>query len=174
MMYLWLNKYKNNLLYITLIVLLNAIFARLPLMMLWGCEFSPLDFTVGIVYVTRDFAQREVGHKVIVSMFIGGILSYFLSNKLIAVASLSSFVIAELVDWSVYTFTKRPLSKRILFSASLSSPVDSIVFLAIVNQLNYLGVIILTVAKLAGVLALWFTWRCKSIDVLEMPAERVS
>ncbi|MGF1461587.1 MAG: VUT family protein [Maricaulaceae bacterium] len=40
-----------------------------------------------------------------------------------------AFAISEIVDWAVYTFTKRPLSQRILLSSAFSAPIDSTVFL---------------------------------------------
>ncbi|MES2999001.1 MAG: hypothetical protein V4700_06785 [Pseudomonadota bacterium] len=151
--------YKCSVTYIILIVLLNTLFVYIPLMNVFGSEVSPMDWTVGIVYILRDFAQRELQHKVIVAMLIGSILSYGLADKTMAIASMSAFLIAEFIDWAVYTFTRRPLSQRILWSASLSSPIDSGVFLAIVHQFNWLGVTILSLAKIAGVFVLWTVWR---------------
>lgn len=153
--------YKYSLTYIVLIVLINTLFSYIPLTNVHGSEVSPMDWTVGVVYVLRDFAQRELRHKVIFAMFIGSILSYGLANKAMAIASMSAFLIAEFIDWAVYTFTRRPLSQRILWSASLSSPIDSAVFLAIVNQFNWLGVTILSLAKIAGVFIVWYWWRAR-------------
>ncbi|MDQ8039493.1 MAG: hypothetical protein REH83_03705 [Rickettsiella sp.] len=151
--------YKYSLTYIVLIVLLNTLFSYIPLTNVFGSEVSPMDWTVGVVYVLRDFAQRELRHKVIFAMFVGSILSYCLADKTMAIASMSAFLIAEFIDWAVYTFTRRPLSQRILWSASLSSPIDSGVFLIIVNQFNLLGVTILSLAKIAGVFIVWSVWR---------------
>ena len=154
-----LKNYKYSLTYIALIVLLNTLFTYIPLANIFGSEVSPMDWTVGVVYVLRDFAQRELRHKVIFAMFIGSILSYGLASKAMAIASMSAFLIAETIDWVVYTFTRRSLSQRILWSASLSSPIDSAVFLAIVNQFNWLGVAILSLAKIVGVFIVWYVWR---------------
>lgn len=156
-----INCYKYSLAYIALIVLLNTLFAMIPLTEIAGSEVSPMDWTVGVVYVLRDFAQRELQHKVIIAMCIGSIVSYFLADKTIALASISAFLVAELVDWAVYTFTRRPFVQRILWSASLSAPVDSGVFLYIIDQLNALGVIILSLAKIVGVLIVWYGWRLR-------------
>ena len=167
-----LKNYKYSLTYIVLIVLLNTLFAYIPLTNVLGSEVSPMDWTVGVVYVLRDFAQRELHHKVIFAMFIGSILSYGLASKAMAIASMSAFLIAETIDWAVYTFTRRPLSQRILWSASLSSPIDSAVFLAIIHQFNYLGVAILSLAKIAGVFIVWTVWRARErrIPVEEKPS----
>ncbi len=151
--------YKYNIAYVILIILLNTLFVYVPLMQIVNIEISPMDWTVGIVYVLRDFAQRELEHKVIFTMFAGSLISYVLASKVIAIASMSAFLIAELVDWSVYTFTKRPLSQRILWSAMLSAPIDSSVFLWIIHQLNWLGILILSLAKIIGVFIVWCGWR---------------
>lgn len=151
--------YKYSLAYIVLIVLLNTLFAYIPLIQIVGTEISPMDWTVGVVYVFRDFAQRELAHKVIFAMLIGSLLSYSLAGKNLAIASMSAFLIAEFVDWSVYTLTKRSLSQRILWSASLSAPIDSIVFLWLIQQFNWLAVLVLSLAKMVGVLIVWYGWR---------------
>lgn len=155
----WIFKYKYNIAYIILIVLLNTLFAYVPLIQIFSTEISPMDWTVGIVYVLRDFAQRELEHKVIFAMFIGSLISYVLAGKNLAIASMSAFLIAECIDWSVYTFTKRSLSQRILWSASLSAPIDSSVFLWIIHQLNWLAVLVLSLAKIVGVVIVWYGWR---------------
>ncbi|WP_010598871.1 hypothetical protein [Rickettsiella massiliensis] len=162
--------YKYSFVYVALIVLLNTLFARIPLMQIAGSEVSPMDWTVGVVYVLRDFSQRELHHKVILAMLVGSVLSYFLADKTIALASVSAFLVAEFIDWAVYTFTRRPLSQRILWSASLSAPVDSSVFLWIVDQLNGLGVVILSLAKIVGVLAVWYWWRLREQRSKSEPA----
>jgi uncharacterized PurR-regulated membrane protein YhhQ (DUF165 family) len=155
-------RYQSTLIYIVCIVSLNSLFAAVPLITVWGAEVSPMDTICGVIYVLRDFVQREIGHNVIFAMLIGGILSYFLADHTVAIASISAFFVGEIIDWGVYTFLKRPLSERILFSATLSSPFDSAVFLAIVNQLNWLGMVVLTSAKLLGVLAIWYLWKLQA------------
>ena len=140
-------------------------------MQIFSTEISPMDWTVGIVYVLRDFAQRELEHKVIFAMFIGSLISYVLAGKDLAIASMSAFLIAEFVDWSVYSFTKRPLSQRILWSASLSAPIDSSVFLWIIHQLNWLAVLVLSLAKIVGVFFVWYGWRSRERRTLATDIE---
>lgn len=157
----WVLNYKYSITYIILIVLLNTLFTFIPLTHVFSADVSPMDWTVGIVYVLRDFAQRELQHKVIFAMFIGCILSYGLAGKAMAIASVGAFLIAEFIDWGVYTFTRRSLSQRILWSAGLSAPVDSSVFLMIIHQFNWLAMMILSFAKIVGVLIVWYGWRAR-------------
>ena len=93
-------------------------------------RFSPISIFVGIVYILRDFAQREVGRKkVLIAMGVAAILTYYLADPALAIASITAFIFGELIDWIVFTFTHLKLSKRILLSNIIALPVDIIVIL---------------------------------------------
>lgn len=94
-----------------------------------GVALHPMTMVTGMVFVIRDFVQREMGHKVLILMAIAVAWSFFYSWPVIALASGIAFAVSELVDWMVYTFTKYRLSTRILISSALASPVDTTVFL---------------------------------------------
>jgi queuosine precursor transporter len=141
--------------YIGFVVLLNTLFVYLPMSSFYGHEFTYADFAVGGIYVVRDLAQRAIGHKVIFAMIIAAVLCYVLADKQIALASFSAFAIGETVDWAIYTYTKKPLSQRILLSASVSSPIDSAVFLAMLGRLAPFEFILMTVIKIAGAIFVW-------------------
>lgn len=147
--------------YIICIVLINYAFSLLPIYTVHGCDISPMDPVAGIIYLFRDFAQRELGHKVFIAMIIGAIISYLLATPMIALASISAFAAAEIIDWAIFTFTQKPLSKRLLWSASLSAPIDSAIFLAMINRYNFLAVVVMTASKIAGILVMLSIWRRK-------------
>lgn len=151
--------YKSTLTYIILIIVLNKLFVMAPLFVLFNELISPIDFSVGMVYIFRDFAQREIGRYVIIAMLFAGYLSYVLANETVAFASLSAFLIGEFIDWGIFTYTNKPLSQRLVLSASLSAPVDSFVFLSLLGRVNWLSMIIMTSTKVLGVLAVWAVWR---------------
>lgn len=94
-----------------------------------GIALHPMTMVTGMVFVIRDFVQREMGHKVLILMGIAVAWSFFYSWPVIALASGVAFAISEMVDWMVYTFTKYRLSTRILISSALATPVDTTVFL---------------------------------------------
>jgi len=96
---------------------------------LGGGVFQPLAIVTGLVLVVRDFTQREIGHRVLAAMILGLIFSTMTSWIVVVVASGAAFLISELVDWAVYTFSKRPLSRRIMLSSTLSAPLDQTVFI---------------------------------------------
>ena len=157
-----LNKFKYSLAYVVSILIVNIGFVYIPPVPLLGEMFPPMSLVVGLIFILRDFAQREIGHKVLIAMGIGAVLSYFMADPFVAVASVVAFAISELVDWAVYTFTKRPLKDRILLSSALGTPVDSAVFLLILGFFSRLGFLLMTVAKMLSAIIVW--WRIKNED----------
>ena len=148
--------FKYSLAYIALIVLVNWGFSVVPLLDLWtGEKWPPMSLIVGLIFVARDYAQREIGHRVIIAMLIAAALSYVMASPFVAVASLAAFLISEFADWAVYSFTKKPLHERILISSVISTPLDSAVFLAVINHLSWSGVIAMTVSKMIAALIVW-------------------
>jgi hypothetical protein len=91
--------------------------------------FNPLTMLTGMVFVVRDFVQREMGHRVLILMALAIAWSFYYSWPVIAIASATAFAISEGVDWLLFTFTKYRLSTRILLSSALAAPVDTTVFL---------------------------------------------
>ncbi len=154
-----LKSYKATLSYIILIIVLNKLFVISPLFFLFNEWVSPIDFTVGMVYIFRDFAQREIGRYIVIAMLFAGYLSYILANETVAFASLSAFLIGEFIDWGIFTYTRKPLSQRLLWSATVSVPVDSFIFLYLLGRVNWLSMTIMIFTKIFGVLAIWGVWR---------------
>lgn len=117
-------------LYVCLMPLINWSFAAVPLIPLpFIGAYQPLAIVTGLVLVVRDFAQREVGHKVLIAMLVGLLFSTMTTPLAIVAASGAAFLVSEVVDWLVYTFTKRPLSQRIMLSSLIAAPLDSTLFL---------------------------------------------
>ena len=125
------------LVYVALIPFLNWSFGVIPQFQIvepgdvWrqGISLHPMTMVTGMVFVVRDFVQREMGHRVLILMAIAVAWSFFYAWPVIALASGIAFAISEAVDWLVFTFTKYRLSTRILISSALASPVDTTVFL---------------------------------------------
>jgi uncharacterized PurR-regulated membrane protein YhhQ (DUF165 family) len=124
--------------------------------------FPPMSLIVGIIFILRDYAQKEIGHKVLGAMVVGALLSYIMADPFVAVASVIAFAISELVDWAVYTYTKRPLRDRILLSSAIGTPIDSAVFLLILGFFSPGGFVLMTIAKMIAAGLIW--WRLKSED----------
>lgn len=124
-------------LYVALMPLINWAFAGIPTIplpeMLGGGEWHPFTIVTGLVLVVRDFAQREIKHWIFGAMLVGLTLSTLTAWPVIVVASGVAFLISETVDWAVYTFTKRPLSQRIMISSTISAPLDQMLFLGLAS-----------------------------------------
>jgi uncharacterized PurR-regulated membrane protein YhhQ (DUF165 family) len=126
-----LNSYKFSLLYLILIPLVNWAFGNTPIFTLPdGGKWSPFSVIVGLILVVRDFAQREIGHYIFVPLCIGVVISYFMAPPIIAIASAVAFLASESIDWGIFTFTRAPLSVRVLFSSIVGSIADSVIYLS--------------------------------------------
>ena len=90
---------------------------------------NPLTVATGMVFVVRDFVQREMGHRVLILMALAVAWSFYYSWPVIALGSGIAFAISETADWLIFTFTKYRLSTRILLSSVLAAPIDTTVFL---------------------------------------------
>ena len=124
--------FKYTLVYILLIPFINWSFTWAPMVELPGLAawaFNPVTIVTGLVLVVRDFAQREIGHEVLIAMAIALFLTALFAGKELALASGLAFAISELVDWAMFTFTKLKLSTRVLASSALAAPLDTTLFL---------------------------------------------
>ena len=86
---------------------------------------------VGITFSARDYVQKQYGKwGCWLWMLLACVVTYFL-NPTLALASVTAFAVAEIVDWIVYSFSKLPFKKRIMLSNVFSTPIDSIVFVVL-------------------------------------------
>lgn len=146
--------------YIGCVVFVNWMFTALPLVTLpTGDKWTYGSLVVGLIFVIRDLSQREIGHKIWIAMFAGAGLSYWMASPFVAVASVAAFLTAEAADWSIYTYTRRPMSERVLWSSVVSTPIDSAVFLLVIGHLTLAGVAAQVASKMLGALVVWHLLR---------------
>ncbi|HRX35294.1 MAG TPA: VUT family protein [Aestuariivirga sp.] len=141
--------------YILSIVLVNWLFVVVPGVPTPFGELYLATLVVGAVFVLRDYAQREVGHFVLLATLAAGAITWFMTSPELAVASITAFAISEMADWAVFTFTGRPLQKRILISSMISVPLDSLAFLYLSGFLTPVSFSTETVSKAIGVVIVW-------------------
>lgn len=152
--------YRFTALYIALIVAVNYGFTVVPLVELpGGVMWPPMSLVVGFVFIVRDFAQREIGHKVLYAMAAGVALSYVMADPFVAMWSAIAFLVSELADWAVYSFTKRPMSERVIYSSIISAPLDSAVFLIGLGIATGAGIATMSASKLLGAFVVWYLIR---------------
>ena len=143
-------KFKYAVIYIATVVAINMAFAYIPPIVLFdGTIFTIGSVVAGLVFVSRDFAQREIGHKVVLLlMAAAGLLSYLLADPFVAIASITAFAISELSDYIVYSKYKGDFNKRVIVSSLVSVPIDTAVFLAIISHLSALSFVVMCASKL--------------------------
>ena len=147
--------------YIASIVLVNWLFVTVPP---WHTPLGDLylaTFVVGFIFVLRDYAQREAGHYILFATAAAGVLTWFMVDPSIAVASISAFILSETLDWAVYSFLRRPLSQRILISSMVSVPLDSFVFQYLAGYLTPAAFGTEVASKALGVLVVWYLLRLR-------------
>jgi uncharacterized PurR-regulated membrane protein YhhQ (DUF165 family) len=150
--------------YVLSILALNLGFSYVPMIETSIGLLSPMAVLAGVVFVLRDFAQREHGHWVLAGMAAGAALSYILADPYVATASVAAFAISELADYALYTITKKPFKDRVLISSLVSTPVDTAVFLFLISGLTLGTFLLMVAAKLLAAFAIWFYYRRRGDD----------
>ena len=154
--------------YILSIVLVNWLFVVVPPFPTPIGELYLATLVVGSVFVLRDYAQREVGHKVLLATLAAGVITWYMTTPALAVASITAFAISEMADWAVFSFTGKPLQKRILISSLISVPLDSLAFLYLSGYLAPLSFTTETLSKALGVAIVWLLLRAREQRRLAM------
>lgn len=141
---------KFSIIYIATVVLINMAFTYIPPVELYnGTIWSVGSLIAGAVFVARDYAQREVGHyKVMLLMITSGAISYVMADPFVAMASISAFAISELVDYLAFTFYKGNFKARVVASSFIGVPIDTLVFLTIIDSMSAFSFLVMTVSKL--------------------------
>ncbi|TDF78343.1 VUT family protein [Pseudomonas sp. H9] len=143
--------------YISSVVLINYAFSSAPhLDVIWSAWG-------GLVFILRDMVQTRYGHGALVAMLVALVLSYVTSEPAIALASATAFAVSELIDWLVFSITKRPLHDRLWLSSALSIPIDTFIFFGMIGALTPAVVSTALASKFAGVTAVWLimAWRLR-------------
>ncbi|MGH8380308.1 VUT family protein [Pseudomonas sp.] len=143
--------------YISSVVLINYAFSSAPhLDVIWSAWG-------GLVFILRDMVQTRYGHGALVAMLVALVLSYVTSEPAIALASATAFAVSELIDWLVFSITKRPLHDRLWLSSALSIPLDTFIFFGMIGVLTPVVVGTALASKFAGVTAVWLimAWRLR-------------
>lgn len=154
--------------YIGMVVFINFLFVYIPMWPIFGTMFPPVMLVVGFVFVFRDYSQTEIGHWVFVAMLVAGGISYVMAAPVVAIASVTAFFISEAVDWAVFTYTKKPLATRILYSSALAVPVDTAIFLHMVGHLDMVNFVLVTLAKMIGAITFWIVLRKRAAKQVEV------
>lgn len=99
----------------------------------FGLMVTAGTFAAGFALLARDFVQKLAGIPwVFVGIAIGGLLSWWLSSPGLALASVTAFTLAELVDLAVFTpMVRHGFVRAAAVSNVVAAPIDTFVFLSI-------------------------------------------
>jgi uncharacterized PurR-regulated membrane protein YhhQ (DUF165 family) len=164
--------------YIAFIVLVNWLFVPANLIEgvtqwstgTWIGTLYLANVIVGFVFVLRDYAQREIGHTVLLATLLAGLPVWYFAGPGLAVASLTAFALSEMTDWGIYSFTKRPLQNRILLSSLIAIPVDTLAFQHLAGYLTPAAFGAEVISKAAGVAVVWYLLKLRVGDREAMAA----
>lgn len=145
--------------YVIAILVLNLGFSYVPMVDLGFGLFSPMAILAGAIFVLRDYAQKQSGHYVLLGMAAGAALSFALADPFVALASVAAFLISELADYALYTLTKKPFAQRVLISSLVSTPIDTAVFLYMINGMTVGTFLLMVGAKLVAAVFIWAAYR---------------
>ncbi|AIM40605.1 hypothetical protein [Vibrio phage VpKK5] len=146
-------------LYFLVVVLVNIGFSVFPPVELPIIGVvPPVAFAVGLVFVLRDYAQRHVGHKVFWAMTLATVASFLLADPTIAIASAIAFFVGEVIDWLVYTVTKKPFHSRVLISSAIAVPIDTFIFLNMIDFYTVGVMAAMVFSKLVASLIVWISY----------------
>ncbi len=168
-MYNIVYKLRFTTLYLVVLIFLLLAFKEFPLLfeISSGVMFTPWTIVSGLVYVLRDFSQREINHWVWLPMLTGVAISWYLSPEY-GIAVIMGGLLGAFSDWLIYTFVKKPFHERILLSAMVSGPMDTIGFFLSFDMLhvmpgvsifNWPTVIIGSLSKIVAGITLYYYYR---------------
>lgn len=143
--------------YIGSVLAINYAFSWAPHMdLVWSCW-------AGLIFLLRDMVQVRYGHWSLAAMLTATLLSFLLANPFVAAASVTAFAVSELIDWGVFTVTRRPLRDRLWISAALSVPIDTAIFFGMLDIWAPSVWAASLASKLAGVSAVWVLMRAREV-----------
>ncbi|MFA7204471.1 MAG: VUT family protein, partial [Candidatus Caldatribacteriota bacterium] len=125
-----------------------------------GLTFPAGVVMVGLTFSFRDFVQRYFGKwKIWFFIGIAAFVTLFMNWQL-ALASVSAFLVSEFVDWLLFTLTKKEFTQRIFISNTLSTPLDSLIFVYLAFGWNWNAIwgqaLIKYISSLLVIPIIWF------------------
>ena len=114
--------------YLGSIVVANLLVMNFGIIQVAGLSFPAGAVAVGFTFTARDLVQRRFGKWGcwIWMLVASGISAVF--SPTLALASLGAFVVAEGLDWAVFTASPLSFRGRAIVSNLVGTPLDSVVF----------------------------------------------
>lgn len=147
--------------YLAMVVFVNLGFSYLPTL---GTPLGPIPamaFFVGLVFVLRDYAQRAAGHHVLWAILVACGISWVLGDPVVVYASVASFAVSELLDYAIFTITKKPFHQRVAISSLIAVPVDSALFLTLIGYASWGSILAMSLSKFAASAILYVAYEAR-------------
>ena len=143
--------------YLLSILAANVVVNAFGIVTILGITFPAGAPLIGATFTARDYVQRRYGKVRCWWWMLAASAITVLFNPSLALASCAAFLVAEGLDWAVYTFAPGSFTRRVLLSNLIGLPLDSVVFVALAFGWVWPAIIGQTVVKLVcGVLVLAF------------------
>jgi queuosine precursor transporter len=143
--------------YLASILLANVIVNTFGIVTVLGITFPAGAPLIGCTFTLRDMVQRRWGKLHCWWWMMAASLITVAFNPQLAYASFAAFMVAEGLDWLVFTYAPGSFTRRVMVSNLVGLPLDSIVFVALAFGWVWPAIIGQTVVKLvfgAGLVAL--------------------
>ena len=114
--------------YLGSIVIANLLVMQFGIIEAAGLSFPAGAVAVGFTFTARDLVQRRYGKWGCWLWMLAAAAISALFSPTLALASLGAFVVAEGLDWAVFTATPLSFRGRAILSNLVGTPLDSIVF----------------------------------------------
>lgn len=134
--------------YLSSILLANVIVNTFGIVTVLGLTFPAGAPLIGMTFTLRDMVQRRWGKLHCWWWMLAASLITVLFNPTLAYASFAAFLVAEGIDWVIYTAVPGSFVKRVLLSNLVGLPMDSIVFVALAFGWIWPAIIGQTLVKL--------------------------
>lgn len=122
---------KEISLYLGSIVLANILVHMFHLVTVLGITFPAGAPLIGLTFSFRDLLQQKYGKWGCCKWMGVALIITLVFNPNLALASGAAFIVAESVDWLIFTYSERPFNQRILLSNIFGVPLDSVLFVTI-------------------------------------------
>ncbi len=117
--------------YLLSILLANIVVNHFGIVTVTGISFPAGAPLIGMTFTFRDMVQRRYGKLHCWWWMLAASLITVAFNPQLAYASFAAFVVAEGIDWAIYTAVPGSFAKRVLISNLIGLPLDSVIFVAL-------------------------------------------
>ena len=114
--------------YLGSIVIANLLVMNFGIIEVAGLTFPAGAAAVGFTFTARDLVQRRYGKWGCWLWMLAAAALSALFSPTLALASLGAFVVAEGLDWAVFTATPLSFRNRAILSNIVGTPLDSVIF----------------------------------------------